>query len=150
MRLTTMKINYWIIFLIGLTVSATSSALDLNVDSPTIKAPRPGQNISAGFVKLISTKDLLIDSIKSENISKIEVHTMKMEKSTNGETIMRMRKIEKPLLKANKAFILQPGADHLMFFGIQNTLSKGEKIKVTFNFLEKAQIVSKDIIFEVR
>jgi copper(I)-binding protein len=37
-----------------------------------------------------------------------------------------------------------------MFFGIQNTLSKGEKIKVTFNFLEKAQIVSKDIIFEVR
>ena len=127
MRLTTMKINYWIIFLIGVTVSATSSALDLNVDSPTIKAP-----------------------IKSENISKIEVHTMKMEKSTNGETIMRMRKIEKPLLKANKAFILQPGADHLMFFGIQNTLSKGEKIKVTFNFLEKAQIVSKDIIFEVR
>jgi copper(I)-binding protein len=37
-----------------------------------------------------------------------------------------------------------------MFFGIQNTLSKGEKIKVTFNFLEKARIVSKDIIFEVR
>ena len=117
MRLTTMKINYWIIFLIGVTVSATSSALD---------------------------------SIESENISKIEVHTMKMEKGTYGETIMRMRKIEKPLLKANKAFILQPGADHLMFFGIQNTLSKGEKIKVTFNFLEKARIVSKDIIFEVR
>ena len=149
MRLTTMKIDCWIIFLVGMLINAPLFALDLKINSPTIKAPRPGQNISAGFVRLTSTKDLIIKSIKAENISKIEVHTMEMEKGAYGEAIMRMRKIDKPMLKANQEFILKPGADHLMFFGIQNPIAIGDTIKITFTFVEKEETVSKDIMFEV-
>ena len=149
MRLTTMKIDCWIIFLVGMLINAPLFALDLEINSPTIKAPRPGQNISAGFVRLTSTNDLIIKSIKAENISKIEVHTMKMEKGAYGEAIMRMRKIDKPMLKANEEFILKPGADHLMFFGIKNPIAIGDTIKITFTFVEKEETVSKDIMFEV-
>ena len=74
---------------------------------------------------------------------------MKMEKGAYGEAIMRMRKIDKPMLKANQEFILKPGADHLMFFGIQNPIAIGDKIKITFTFVEKEETVSKDIMFEV-
>ena len=68
MRLTTMKIDCWIIFLVGMLMNAPLFALDLEINSPTIKAPRPGQNISAGFVRLTSTNDLIIKSIKAENM----------------------------------------------------------------------------------
>jgi hypothetical protein len=44
-----MKIKIFLIFLIFSLFNTQLYALDLKIESPTIKAPRPGQDISAGF-----------------------------------------------------------------------------------------------------
>ena len=141
-----MKIKIFLIF--GL-YSLNLFAYDLSIESPHFKLPRPGQNISVGFVKFVSTKNIRIKSIKSEIIEKIEVHTMLMEADGNGGKIMKMRKINNPQLFANKEFILKPGADHLMFFGIKKTLKKGDIVPLEFNFLDQETITPIIIDFYV-
>ena len=73
-----MKIKIFLFFLFFGLLNTQLYALDLKIESPTIKAPRPGQDISAGFITIISTTSLQIKSIESELINKIEVHSMKM------------------------------------------------------------------------
>ena len=144
-----MKIKIFLIFLIFSLFNTQLYALDLKIDSPTIKAPRPGQDISAGFITIISSTNLQIQSIESELIKKIEVHTMKMESDGYGGKIMKMRKIKSPQIIANKPFILKPGADHLMFFGMGESITKGKEIPLKFNFLDDQKLIEKTIIFSV-
>lgn len=143
------KIKNFLISLIFGLFSLNIFAYDLSVESPHFKKPRPGQDISAGFLKLISTKNIQIKSIESDIIDKIEVHTMKMESDGNGGKVMKMRKIENPQLIANEEFILKPGADHLMFFGIRKALKKGEIVPLVFNLLDQDKLTPISIDFYV-
>ena len=143
-----MKIKVFFILILSL-FNTQLYALDLKIESPTIKAPRPGQDISAGFITIISSTNLQIKSIESELINKIEVHTMKMESDGYGGKIMKMRKIKNPQIIANKPFILKPGADHLMFFGMSESIKKGKDIPLKFIFLDKQKLIEKTITFSV-
>ena len=143
-----MKIKIFFILIFSL-FNTQLYALDLKIESPTIKAPRPGQDISAGFITIISSTNLQIKSIESELINKIEVHTMKMESDGYGGKIMKMRKIKNPQIIANKPFILKPGADHLMFFGMSESIKKGKDIPLKFIFLDKQKLIEKTITFSV-
>ena len=143
-----MKIKVFFILILSL-FNTQLYALDLKIESPTIKAPRPGQDISAGFITIISSTNLQIKSIESELINKIEVHTMKMESDGYGGKIMKMRKIKNPQIVANKPFILKPGADHLMFFGMSESIKKGKDIPLKFIFLDKQKLIEKTITFSV-
>lgn len=143
-----MKIKIFFILIFSL-FNTQLYALDLKIESPTIKAPRPGQDISAGFITIISSTNLQIKSIESELINKIEVHTMKMESDGYGGKIMKMRKIKNPQIIANKPFILKPGADHLMFFGMGKSILKGKDIPLKFIFLDKQKLIEKTITFSV-
>ncbi len=143
------KIKNFLIFLIFGLFSLNIFAYDLLIESPHLKKPRPGQDISAGFLKLISTKNIQIKSIESDIIDKIEVHTMKMESDGNGGKVMKMRKIENPQLIANEEFILKPGADHLMFFGIRKALKIGEIVPLVFNLLDQDELTPINIDFYV-
>ena len=88
------KIKIFLFFLFFSLFNTQVYALDIKFESPTIKAPRPGQNISAGFLTITSSTNLQIKSIKSESIKKIEVHSMKMESDGYGGKILEMRKIK--------------------------------------------------------
>ena len=143
------KIKNFLISLIFGLFSLNIFAYDLSIESPYFKKPRPGQDISAGFLKLISTKNIQIKSIESDFIDKIEVHTMKMESDGNGGKVMKMRKLENPQLIANEEFILKPGADHLMFFGIRKALKKGEIVPLVFNLLDQDELTPISIDFYV-
>ena len=143
------KIKYILIFLIFGLLSPNIFAWDLSIENPYLKIPRPGQDISVGFVKLVTTKNVQIKSIESRIIEKIEVHTMKMENDSRGEKIMKMRKIENPQLIANEEFILKPGADHLMFFGIKKILKPGDTVSLVFNFLDQDKLTPISIDFFV-
>ena len=143
-----MKIKIFFILIFSL-FNTQLYALDLKIESPTIKAPRPGQDISAGFITIISSTNLQIKSIESELINKIEVHSMKMESDGYGGKIMKMRKIKNPQIIANKPFILKPGADHLMFFGMGESIKKGKDIPLKFIFLDKQKLIEKTITFSV-
>ena len=144
-----MKIKIFLFFLFFGLLNTQLYALDLKIESPTRKAPRPGQDISAGFITIISTTSLQIKSIESELINKIEVHSMKMESDGYGGKIMKMRKIKSPQIIANKPFILKPGADHLMFFGMDKSIKKEREIPLQFNFLDNQKFIKKTIMFKV-
>tara|TARA_B100000035_G_scaffold210907_1_gene180566 strand:- start:35102 stop:35551 length:450 start_codon:yes stop_codon:yes gene_type:complete len=143
------KIKIFLFFLFFSLFNTQVYALDIKFESPTIKAPRPGQNISAGFLTITSSTNLQIKSIKSESIKKIEVHSMKMESDGYGGKIMKMRKIKNPQIIANKPFILKPGADHLMFFGMDKSIKKGKELPLKFIFLDEGKLIEKTIIFNV-
>lgn len=149
MKYSMMKANNPLIFLFLLFFNLSAFSLDLEVDSPVIKAPRPGQNISAGYVTLTSANDLKVKSIESSLMDKIEVHTMKMENDGYGGKKMLMRKIDTPQLIANKRFVLKPGADHLMFYGINEPIKAGDRIPLLFKFLDQDTLIEKTIIFNV-
>jgi copper(I)-binding protein len=74
---------------------------------------------------------------------------MKMESDGYGGKIMKMRKIKNPQIIANKPFILKPGADHLMFFGMGESIKKGKDIPLKFIFLDKQKLIEKTITFSV-
>jgi copper(I)-binding protein len=72
-----------------------------------------------------------------------------MESDGYGGKIMKMRKIKNPQIIANKPFILKPGADHLMFFGMGKSILKGKDIPLKFIFLDKQKLIEKTITFSV-
>lgn len=81
---------------------------------------------------------------------KIEVHTMKMEKGPYGDSIMKMRKIDDPIIEANKEFILMPGADHLMIFEVKKELKIGDTVLLKFTLIDtNKKEYTKDIPFNV-
>ena len=59
-------------------ISFNNYAADIKFTSTTIKSPRPGMDMSAGFFTVTSSDDLLIKSIKSDLIGRIEIHSMEM------------------------------------------------------------------------
>ena len=104
--------------------------------------------ISLGVAVLIIVMSVM-NGFRTELINKIEVHTMKMESDGYGGKIMKMRKIKNPQIVANKPFILKPGADHLMFFGMGESIKKGKDIPLKFIFLDKQKLIEKTITFSV-
>ncbi|MBL6729223.1 MAG: copper chaperone PCu(A)C [Methylophilaceae bacterium] len=127
-----------------------AKAFELKAESAFIKAPKPGQTVTAGFINLKSSEQLSIKNISSNAAGKIEIHTMKMEKGPYGDAIMKMRKIENPIIQANKEFILKPGADHLMLFDLKNEINVGGNMKLEFTLVDKKNIEhKKEIVFVI-
>ena len=56
---------------------------------------------------------------------------------------------QNPQIIANKPFILKPGADHLMFFGMGKSILNGKDIPLKFIFLDKQKLIEKTITFSV-
>ena len=71
-----------------LSVSFYASAIELTINSALIKATKPGQTVTAGFMKIKSPTTLNIKNISTPVAEKIEVHTMKMEKYLTNRIII--------------------------------------------------------------
>lgn len=126
------------------------AAFEIKVDNAIIKSTKPGQTVTAGFMKINSSSTINIKKIYAEIAGRVEVHTMKMEKGPYGNSIMKMRKIDNPVIFANKEFILEPGADHLMIYDIKKQLKSKDNLTLTFIFLdENKNEFKKNIKFKV-
>lgn len=124
-----MKIfKFLFIFIFSLNVFAA----EMKINAAHIKANQPGQNITAGFIKILSDSTLKITQINSKDAKKIEIHSMRMEKGPYGDSIMKMRKIENPTIQANKEYILMPGGDHLMIYGLKKQLNPNDTFEINF------------------
>jgi len=139
-----------LLLLILLLVSFNNYASDIKFTSATIKSPRAGMNISAGFFTVYSSHDLLIKSIKSDLIGRIEIHSMEMVKTSDGLEVMKMRKIESPKIIKELPFILKPGGNHLMLYEIDQKLSATNKLTLKF-ILEtnSGKLVFQDVLFKI-
>lgn len=133
--------------LISIILLLMSSPLlaDIIFKDPIIKN-NFGKKITAGFATISSDEDLEIVSISSKISKRIEVHTMLME----GD-VMKMRKIDSPVIIKNKPFVLKKGGDHLMIYELTENLDDLKNVAFTFTFKNKSgEIINKDIDFLVQ
>ena len=94
---------------------------DITFKNPIIKN-NFGKKVTAGFATISSDEDLEIIDISSNISKRIEIHTMLME----GD-IMRMRKIESPVITNKNPLELKKGGDHLMIYDLTENLDDLKK-----------------------
>lgn len=131
------------IFLIILTSLISFHALAnslLETETPTMKMPLPGLNVTAIFLKIInkSDEDLKLVKVKGEFATEFELHTMEMK---NG--MMKMRPIDFIPIKSKSTIELKSGGYHIMVFDLKKTLKKSEIYKATLVFDNKEEILVK-------
>ena len=118
---------------------------DITFKNPIIKN-NFGKKVTAGFATIISDEDLEIIDISSNISKRIEIHTMLME----GD-VMKMRKIESPIITNKNPLELKKGGDHLMIYDLTENLDDLKNITLTFSFKNNSgEIIKKDIDFLVQ
>jgi copper(I)-binding protein len=118
---------------------------DITFKNPIIKN-NFGKKITAGFATIISDEDLEIIDISSNISKRIEIHTMLME----GD-VMKMRKIESPIVTNKKPLELKKSGDHLMIYDLTENLDDLKNITLTFSFKNNSgEVIKKDIDFLVQ
>ena len=105
-----------------------------------------GNKVTAGFATITSDEDVEIVEISSKLSKRIEVHTMLIE----GD-IMKMRKIESPVITSEKPLELKKSGDHLMIYDLTENLDDLKNITLTFSFKNNSgEVIKKDIDFLVQ
>ena len=105
-----------------------------------------GKKITAGFATINSDEDVEIIDISSNISKRIEIHTMLME----GD-VMKMRKIESPIITKKMPLQLKKSGDHLMIYDLTENLDDLKNITLTFSFKNKSgEVIKKDIDFLVQ
>jgi len=118
---------------------------DIAFKNPIIKN-NFGKKVTAGFATIISDEDLEIIDISSNISKRIEIHTMLME----GDVI-KMRKIESPVITTKKPLELKKRGDHLMIYDLTENLDDINNITLTFSFKNNSgEVFKKDIDFLVQ
>ncbi|MDC0423157.1 copper chaperone PCu(A)C [Methylophilaceae bacterium] len=131
-------------------ITLNSYAADIKFSSKTIKSPRAGMNISVGFFTVSSSQDLLIKSITSDLIGRIEIHSMEMMKTSDGLEIMKMRKIESPKIIKGLPFILKPGGNHLMLYEIDKRISVADELVLKFTLeTSSGKLIAQNVLFKI-
>ena len=145
MRTSTTKYNYFIALLLFFSLSISGQVAETKIDSATSKLPRPGQNITSGFMQLESSEKLLIKKISNKYIENIEIHSMKMQHG-----VMKMRKMINPVVSPSNPLILRHGGNHLMLFGLKKDFIVGDEISLSFEFLKNdGETISKNFTFKI-
>ena len=143
MKILMTKYNYFLILLISFLLVISVHAAEVKIDSAIIKLPRPGQNVTAGFMRLESSETLLIKKISSEYIDNIEIHSMERQ-----DGVMKMRKMLRPMVSPKNPLILKHGGNHLMLFGVNKDLKIEGEISIVFEFEKNnGEIISKNFTF---
>ena len=124
---------------------AAQKAGTITVEQPWSRATPAGAKVGGGYLRITNTgqvPDRLIGGSFAV-AGKVEVHEMRLE----GD-VMRMSPVAGGLeIKPGATVELRPGAHHLMFIDLKETLKEGETVKGTLLF-DKAGAV--DVEFAVR
>ncbi|MDK2123332.1 copper chaperone PCu(A)C [Parachitinimonas caeni] len=117
----------------------------LEIQQPWARASIPGTTTGAIYLKLGNSADVpdALVGAKADGLAdRIELHTHVHEKG-----VMKMRQVSKVVVPAKGSIALQPGAEHIMLFGLKRALKSGEKIPLTLQF-EKAGMVAVEVKVE--
>jgi len=115
-----------ILVLISLALSAPALADTVRIDAPWVRATAPGQKVAGGFMSLTADADMTLVGGASPISKHLELHYMKME---NG--VMEMREMKEIPLPKGKTVSLEPGGLHVMFIGLKQPITEGQKVPLT-------------------
>lgn len=104
-----------------------------------------GVDVSAGYLTIRNTTgaDDQLVAVSSPRASRSEIHEMTMD----ANNVMRMRPVTTLTIPAGGEALLQPGGQHLMFFGVTQPFTVGEEIPVQLTFANAGVI---DVNLQVR
>jgi len=111
---------------VATSVFAEPAFLDLRV-----KAPIPGQTISAGYFVLRSTDDnpRQLVAVTSPDAGRVEIHS-----HVNHDGVMHMMKLENVELPASGQVVFEPGGHHLMIFSPSAEAVESGSLSLRFEF----------------
>ncbi|MCW8899700.1 MAG: copper chaperone PCu(A)C [Gammaproteobacteria bacterium] len=113
-------------------ISITSYAAgSVSVMNPYARAVAEGHPNSAAFMVLnnTSSQDRALVKASSSISNVVELHTHKKEGG-----MMRMRQVEKIVVKTKSQTVLKPGGLHIMFIGLKQQLTVGNNIDLALEF----------------
>ncbi len=115
-------------FLISLPHMALAE--DLRIENLVIRESTG--SVSAGYARLVNTsdQDIKILRVESELADIHELHTVKAD----NKGVLRMREIPFISIPANQTLLLKPGAEHIMFIDLRQTLEPETRHKIKFYF----------------
>lgn len=122
---------------------AADPSENIIVTEPWVRLQPPSRPNSAAFMTIEnkSPVDIVLRSAASESIETIELHSME-----HVDGIMKMRQVDEIKIPANGKVDLKPGGLHLMLFGIQKPLSKGDTIEMNLQFEDGSQYVVRALV----
>ena len=111
--------------------SLQSNLQDIVVADAWIRLMPPSRPNSAAYMTIENKtqKELILQSVSSDVITTIEMHMME-----HSDGMMRMRQVTEIRIPAGGKIELKPGGFHLMLFGIQKPLAKGDRIPFVLHF----------------
>ena len=126
---STMK--YLSTLLISLILSTSAFASELSISEEYVRATPPHTKNSAAFLTITNntSKNIKLVSATSNIAERVELHNHIKE-----DGMMKMRQVNSVMLKAHSTTALQPGGYHVMFLGLKNNLSEGNKVNFTLYF----------------
>lgn len=137
-----MKNHYlFLLFLLCSQASFTNLAqgfqASIIVEKPYVRASIPGSSISSAYMTIINNGEKTVTLLgASSNISpRVEIH-----QHTMAEGMMRMRKMDNVLIKANERVVLQPSGLHLMLFDVKKPLQSQHKVELTLRFSDEQSV----------
>ena len=125
---------------VAATLFATAASAESIITVNDAYARSSGMSAMAGAAFMVitntgDTDDQLIDA-RSDISAKVELHTHIME-----DGIAKMRQVEGGFpIPAGSEHVLQRGADHVMFMGLNGAMEQGDIVTVTLVFREAGEI----------
>lgn len=120
---------------------AAYAASGIKIENPHLRVTIPGRP-AAGYMTVRNAggaADTIV-SVSSPLAKRIELHTHLMEGG-----VMKMRQIEELEVPTNGTAEFKPGGNHLMVFGVDESVTPGDAISVTVTF-EKAGAIEVEFL----
>lgn len=125
-----------------LAAGSSFAAEEVKAGHPWAGATAPGQKVAGAYLELSSTASAALVAVRSPAAGSVEIHSMSMEGG-----VMKMRRLEKMELPANRTVKLVPGGVHLMLIDISKPLKPGDRVPLTL-IIESAGKIRSEVKLE--
>jgi copper(I)-binding protein len=101
---------------------------NINIDMPYVRAPVPGQNMTAAFLMISNSgeQNCKLIAANSSYAKKIEFHTHK-----HVDGMMQMRPVKDVDVPAGSTIAFKPGGLHLMLFEVSSSDASSAEITLS-------------------
>lgn len=108
-----------------------AAVYEFDVSDARIRLPVGGRDVTAAFGEITASGgDVRLVAARADHGGEVELHTHERD-----DGVMRMREVEAFDLSAGEPFMLQPGGDHIMVFGLEDgDLVLGERFPIELVF----------------
>lgn len=115
-----------LISMFTLLMAAAVAQAEVRVSDAWVRATVAQQMATGAFMRITSSKDVRLVSVRTSAAGIAEIHEMKMDNN-----IMKMREIAFLALPAGKTVELTPGGFHVMLMDLKAQIKEGDSIPLT-------------------